>query len=89
MQAEKLTKESTLGLPSGRRIPMIGYGTYQLKGEDCINGTKLALANGYTHIDTASIYRNEEEIKKALTETDIPREKLFITSKISPRQQGY
>lgn len=48
----------TLTLPSGRKIPLIGYGTYQLRGEDCEQGVKWALETGYTHIDTASIYRN-------------------------------
>lgn len=54
----KFTKDTTVTLHTGRKIPMIGYGTYQLRGEDCVRGTKIALTNGYTHIDTASIYRN-------------------------------
>lgn len=58
MQANKLTKLTTITLHTGRTIPMIGYGTYQLRGQDCIDGTKTALKLGYTHIDTASIYGN-------------------------------
>jgi 2,5-diketo-D-gluconate reductase A len=79
----------TLILPSGRRIPLIGYGTYQLRGEDCEKGVKWALEAGYTHIDTASIYRNEEVIGRVLKEKAIHREKLFITSKVAPGEQGY
>lgn len=80
---------STVTLYTGNKIPQIGYGTYQLRGEDCVAGTKFALANGYTHIDTASIYKNEEEIKKAIQESGKKREELYITSKISPAEQGY
>ena len=56
----------TLTLLSGRKIPLIGYGTYQLRGEDCDKGVRWALEAGYTHIDTASIYRNEEVIGRVL-----------------------
>ena len=64
---------STFKLISGRTIPLIGYGTYQLRGEDCINGVKAALKLGYRHIDTASIYKNEKQIKEVLKECGIPR----------------
>jgi 2,5-diketo-D-gluconate reductase A len=60
MDSQKLSIHSTIILQSGNNIPMIGYGTYQLKGQDCLIGTKAAIKSGYTHIDTASIYRNEE-----------------------------
>lgn len=76
-------------MPSGHCIPYIGYGTYQLKGEDCIKGVRWALQAGYTHIDTATIYRNEEEIGKVLKDMQIDRSKIFITSKIAPTEQGY
>lgn len=69
---------------SQNSIPQIGFGTYQLQGADCVNGVKLALKHKYTHIDTASIYKNEKEIAEVLKSSGIPRDKLFITSKISP-----
>jgi diketogulonate reductase-like aldo/keto reductase len=50
--------KSTIKLATGRLIPRIGYGTYQLKGDDCVGGVKAALKHGYRHIDTASIYKN-------------------------------
>ena len=63
-----ISASSTFKLLSGRTIPMIGYGTYQLKGDECIKGLHAALKMGYRHIDTASIYKNEAEIKKVLAE---------------------
>ena len=59
MDKLSLSANSCLKLATGRNIPLIGYGTYQLKGEDCVNGVKAALKLGYRHIDTASIYKNE------------------------------
>jgi len=74
-------------------IPQIGYGTYQLRGPECQAGVKFALEAGYRHIDTASVYRNEEDIKAALDEVYktklVTRSDLFITSKIGPNEQGY
>ena len=45
-------------LHTGNQIPMIGYGTYQLSGKDCLKGVQWALECGYTHLDTASLYGN-------------------------------
>lgn len=68
-----LSALSTLTLHTGRKIPMIGYGTYQLREQDCLDGVKAALQAGYTHIDTASVYQNEAEIRKVLEESKISR----------------
>lgn len=76
-------------LESGNEIPYVGYGTYQLRGEECYKGVRWALEAGYTHIDTASIYKNEEVIGKVLQEIKVDRSKVFITSKIAPGEQGY
>jgi diketogulonate reductase-like aldo/keto reductase len=78
---------------TGRSIPQIGYGTYQLRGADCVKGVEIAIKCGYRHIDTASVYKNEKEIREALeklyAEKLIKREDIFITSKIGPAQQGF
>jgi diketogulonate reductase-like aldo/keto reductase len=58
MSIQQFSKSSTATFLTGRKIPLIGYGTYKLQGNDCILGTKLALNYGYTHIDTASLYAN-------------------------------
>lgn len=55
---QSLSLESTLTLATGNKIPLLGYGTYQLRGSDCTAGTLHALKLGYRHIDTASIYGN-------------------------------
>lgn len=88
MEPNKLNIHSTITLLSGNKIPIIGYGTYELHGQDCVEGTKTALKCGYTHIDTASYYNNEEQIRKAIEESGVAREKIYITSKIYPSQQG-
>jgi len=78
---------------TGNKIPQIGLGTYQMRGPDCTHAVKVAIEQGYRHIDTASIYQNEVDIAKALKELyalkKITREELFITSKIGPSEQGY
>ncbi|CAD8048483.1 unnamed protein product [Paramecium sonneborni] len=72
-----------LTLNNGNKIPQIGYGTYQCKGKELKEGIKYAIQVGYTHIDSASYYKNGQDIR-------VPqREDFFITSKIAPQEQGY
>ncbi len=68
-------------LASGGNMPALGLGTWQLKGKECVESVGKALQLGYRHIDTAEKYDNEAEIGKAIK--GFPREKLFITSKVS------
>ncbi len=63
-------------------IPKLGFGTYKLRGDVAFKSTLCALRHDYTHIDTANLYRNEEEIGKAIKESRIERCKLWITTKI-------
>lgn len=65
---------------NGKQIPVIGLGTWELLGNDCINSVKNALKIGYRHIDTAEMYMNEEKIGSVIK--DYNREELFITSKL-------
>ena len=61
-----------------------------MRGEQCYDAVLTGLAKyNYRHIDTASIYRNEDECGKALKQSNIPREEVFITSKLSPMEHGY
>lgn len=76
-------------LRNGIEIPEIGFGTSLIEGKECIDVIKNALKSGYRHIDTASVYRNENEIGKAIRESNIPREELFITSKVWKDSMGY
>jgi diketogulonate reductase-like aldo/keto reductase len=51
--------QSTIKLRSGAKIPQLGYGVYQARGEECEKGVAEALKIGYTHVDSAQVYRNE------------------------------
>ncbi len=63
-------------------IPVVGLGTFRLKGQEAFNSVKMGLEIGYRHIDTAQIYDNEADVGSAVKESGIPREELFITTKI-------
>ncbi|KAI5967818.1 uncharacterized protein KGF55_000050 [Candida pseudojiufengensis] len=69
-------------LNNGVEIPAIGLGTWRSSPEDAYKATKLALENSYHHIDTASAYGNEEGVGKAIAESKIPREDIFVTTKL-------
>lgn len=76
-------------LNNNKSMPIVGLGTFRSKPEDAYNAVKVALKSGYTHIDTASIYDNEEAVGKAIKDSKIAREKLFITTKLWNTDQGY
>lgn len=73
-------------LNSGYAMPLNGIGTYSLTGETCYNAILSALNSGVRLIDTAYMYSNEEEIGRAIRDAGIPREEIFITTKIYPSQ---
>jgi len=76
-------------LNNGVEIPIVGLGTFRSKSEDVYKAVLDALEAGYRHIDTAMIYGNEEAIGKAIKDSNIPREELFITTKLWNSDQGY
>eukprot|EP00892_Ulva_mutabilis_P000655 jgi/Ulvmu1/10590/UM065_0044.1 len=75
-------------LRDGRYIPTVGFGTFRLRNNEAFQAATAALLAGYLHIDTASIYKNHEAIGRAVRESRVPREQIFITSKLSPYEQG-
>ncbi|WP_347861285.1 aldo/keto reductase [Salimicrobium sp. PL1-032A] len=80
---------STVSLSNGVRIPQFGLGVYKVE-ESKANDTVLsALDLGYRHIDTASFYGNERQVGDALQETEVPREDIFVTTKVWNDEQGY
>ena len=81
---EALSKETRFALADGRGIPCIGFGTYQIKEEECEAPVTCALKLGYRHIDTAQAYENEEACGRALAASQVPREEIFITTKLWP-----
>lgn len=76
----KLTSHYTL--PSGDMIPSVALGVWQASKGEVGNAVKTALSAGYRHIDGAWIYRNEEEVGQALKASSVPREELWLTSKL-------
>ena len=72
----------TLTLPTGAPIPALGFGTYKVAPEDAYDAVSRALEVGYRHIDTAQMYGNEAEVGAALEASGIPREQIFLTTKI-------
>ncbi len=68
-------------LPNGGRMPLLGFGTWQIKGSDAVSAAAAALDVGYRHLDTATVYGNEGEVGRALAESGVPREEVFVTTK--------
>ncbi|MGB6155603.1 MAG: aldo/keto reductase [Castellaniella sp.] len=66
----------------GRRIPQLGLGTWKLTGEATVPAIKAAVETGYRAIDTAYIYGNETEVGQGIAQCGVPREELFITTKL-------
>jgi diketogulonate reductase-like aldo/keto reductase len=74
-----------LVLADGNPIPMLGLGVWQVpNGPECVNAVRWALELGYRHIDTAQAYGNEESVGRALHDSGMPREEVFITTKFYP-----
>ena len=80
---------SNVKLQNGIEMPIFGLGTWTLKGQECVQAVHWAIEMGYRLIDTAALYGNEREIGKAIQDSKIPREELFITSKVWNSDQGY
>jgi diketogulonate reductase-like aldo/keto reductase len=82
------TSQETTDLADGVSIPLIGFGTWQLTGDDAYNGVRTALEIGYRHIDTATAYRNEDRVGAAIRDSGVGRENVFITTKLPPDNAG-
>ena len=78
-------------LSNGVEMPIVGFGTYKLQNEndEACNLVKEAIKAGYRSIDTASFYNNEEGVGKGIAQSNIPREELFITTKVWIDDDGY
>ena len=73
----------TISLNNGVQIPQLGFGVFQIKPEETVKATTSALEIGYRHIDTAQMYGNERQVGIAVRESGIPREEVFVTSKLN------
>ncbi|MGX8832671.1 aldo/keto reductase [Amedibacillus sp. YH-ame6] len=76
-------------LRNGVKMPKLGFGVFQIAKEDCKRCVLEAIDAGYRHIDTAQSYFNEEEVGQAIVKCGIPREELFITTKVWIDHYGY
>ncbi|WP_217593118.1 aldo/keto reductase [Cohnella sp. GbtcB17] len=84
------TKASAVELLNGERMPRLGLGVWRAKsGTETENAVKAALGAGYRAIDTASLYGNEADVGRAIRDSGIARDKLFVTSKVWNDEQGY
>ncbi|MFV2102867.1 aldo/keto reductase [Micromonospora sp. LOL_024] len=78
----------TATLPGDVRIPLLGFGTWQVTGDAGFKAVLAALDAGYRHIDTATMYGNEEEVGQAVRESGLRREDVFLTTKLPPERVG-
>lgn len=77
-------------LNNGVKIPVLGFGTWKAQdGEEAYQSVLAALKAGYRHIDTAAIYKNEESVGRAIKDSGIPREELFVTTKLWNSKHTY
>ncbi|MBJ6124444.1 aldo/keto reductase [Microvirga splendida] len=79
----------TIRLNDGSTMPQVGFGVWRVSNEEAKGAVAGAIEAGYRSIDTASIYGNEEGVGEAIRSTSIPREELFITTKVWNDRQGY
>jgi diketogulonate reductase-like aldo/keto reductase len=83
-----MTEERARVLADGTRMPLLGLGVWQVpNGRECENAVRWALELGYRHIDTAQAYGNEESVGRALRDSGVPREEIFLTTKFYPAHE--
>ena len=80
--------DDTVTLTQGSRMPLLGFGTWQIKGKDAVRASAAALETGYRHLDTATVYGNEREVGRAVAESGLPRDEVFLTTKCPPGRAG-
>lgn len=86
----ELTLQSTKTLQNGIEIPRLGLGVYKMTDRDeALQAISHALKSGYRHIDTASLYDNEQEVGEAVRHAGIDRSEIFVTTKVWNSDQGY
>jgi 2,5-diketo-D-gluconate reductase A len=83
-----MTEIPVMKLGGGVAMPMVGFGTWQLQGQSAYEATRHAVAAGYRHIDTATMYRNEDQIGRAIADSGVDRAEVFVTTKLPPGNAG-
>ena len=80
--------ERSVELASGRRMPLLGLGTWQARGGSAVDAVGTALEVGYRLLDTATMYRNERQVGEAIARSGVPRDELFVTTKLPQGNVG-
>jgi 2,5-diketo-D-gluconate reductase A len=75
----------TVNLPDGTALPLIGFGTWQLQPKAAYESVRAALEIGYRHVDTATLYQNESDVGRAVKDSGLDREQVFVTTKLPPQ----
>ncbi|GAB3622527.1 aldo/keto reductase [Mariniluteicoccus endophyticus] len=83
-----MTQIPNIRMHDGRTIPQLGFGVWQVSGDDIVDSVTTALKIGYRHIDTAAIYGNEEGVGEAIRKSGVPRDELFVTTKLWNDRHG-
>jgi 2,5-diketo-D-gluconate reductase A len=83
-----MTDVPVVELAPGVAMPMVGFGTWQLHGQQAYDAVRYALEVGYRHVDTATMYRNEAEVGRAIRDSGLDRADLFVTTKLLPGDAG-
>jgi 2,5-diketo-D-gluconate reductase A len=78
----------SLPLAPGVEMPLLGFGTWQIRGDAAYDAVRDALESGYRHLDTATMYGNEAQVGRALADSGVPRDEVFITTKLPPERAG-
>ncbi|WP_207944441.1 aldo/keto reductase [Actinomadura rubrisoli] len=74
-----------MNLPGGTALPLIGFGTWQLRAKSAYESVRTALEIGYRHVDTATLYQNEADVGRAVKDSGVDREQVFVTTKLRPQ----
>jgi 2,5-diketo-D-gluconate reductase A len=82
------TENPTVTIAPGVEMPLVGLGTWQANGGEAYDAVRRALELGYRHIDTATMYANEQEVGRAVRDSGVPRDQIFITTKLPSGNVG-
>ncbi|HEU0183163.1 MAG TPA: aldo/keto reductase [Agromyces mariniharenae] len=89
MTQPPVTPAPSLSLDDGNTIPQLGFGLYKVPAADAARLSRDAIAIGYRHLDTAALYANEEGVGEAVRSAEVPRDELFVASKVWMDDNGY
>ena len=76
------SQNKTFCLSSGQKLPVVQFGTYKMKGEECYQAVLAALKAGYRGLDTATVYDNEKEVGRAIVDSGVDRAEVFVQTKL-------